>query len=437
MKRSDELRGQIAQLVSEQQAIVDKVEGEKREAMSDDEQKEFRAKQDQIAKLKEQLKDAEDFEANQRMVADRSKSVKDDGKDSEQREFDKLKRDFSLHKALRGQLRNGQLDGVELEVHQEGVRRAKEAGITITGLALPMGEMRADGQTITQDSGGYGGKLVATDKQPVIDFLRPQPKLVAAGATMLRGLVGNLSFPKNNGGVAAAWAGEIADGNKSKNAYGELTMSPKRLVAAVPISLQNLMQSSIDLEAYTINEINMVIANALDIAGINGSGSNNQPTGILNTSGVNTVVGGTNGAAPSWAHIVKMESEVDIDNAMGARMAYMINAITKGKLKVTKHEAGDLGYLMAADNTINGYPVHVTNNIPSNLTKGTSEDVCSAGIFGDFSQVLIGQWGWVDLTVDDISQKKNGNVEIVVNSFNDILVKQPTAFTVVKDWLPA
>jgi hypothetical protein len=75
--------------------------------------------------------------------------------------------------------------------------------------------------------------------------------------------------------------------------------------------------------------------------------------------------------------------------------------------------------------------------VPSNLVKGTSGAICSAGIFGDFSQLIIGQWGFMDLSVDEVSRKREGYVEITLNTFLDILVRQPKAFSVVKDWLTA
>ena len=116
-------------------------------------------------------------------------------------------------------------------------------------------------------------------------------------------------------------------------------------------------------------------------------------------------------------------------------MAYLVNPSTKGKLKTTKHEAGDLGYLMAYDNSVNGYRAGVSTLVPKNLTKGTSTSVCSAGIFGDFSQLVMGEWGFMDLSVDDRSRKKEGYVEITANVFADVMVRQPKSFSVVKDWL--
>lgn len=434
MKTSNDLKQERHSLVTAQNDLINSVEARSENPnFTEDEQRTFDDNDTKIKALDAQIKRAEAVEDAKKRAAASAGAGTSLGK-GEEREMDKAMKRYSLHKAVRSQLGKGHaLDGVELEMHQEMVKRAKDSGVAISGLAVPTAiptEKRADGQTVTQDSGNYGANLVSEDLQQPIEFLRPMPVIQSLGAQYFSGLSGNVAFPTNDGGIAAAWEGEIDATAKTKNAYGKKTMAPNRLASTVIVSLQNLLQSNIDLERYTINEINAVIANALDVAAINGTGSG-QPTGILNASGTNSVVGGTDGAAPTWAHVVDMETKVHIANANAARMAYLINPGTKGKLKTTKHEAGDLGYLMATDNTINGYPVSVSNHVPADLTKGATDPV-SAAIFGDFSQLIIGQWGFYDLDVFKDAQV--GNVNITVNSFFDVLVRQPKAFSVIKDW---
>jgi len=240
--------------------------------------------------------------------------------------------------------------------------------------------------------------------------------------------------PTNDGGITGAWEGEVATTAASKNAYGSKSMSPNRYGVRALLSLQNIIQSSFSLETMTLEDIRAVLANAIDLAAINGSGASSQPEGILNATGTNAVVGGANGAAPTWAHIVNMETGIYSNNAEAQNMAYLINPATKGKLKQTKHSAGDLNYLMSGDNMINGYKVGVSNHVPGDLTKGSLTGAANAGIFGDFKQLLIGQWGFLDLSVDDKSLKNQGYVAIDVNTFVDVLVRQPKAFSVIKDW---
>lgn len=428
MKKSAELKQERAQKIAAQKDLTTVATTEKR-ALNEPETTAFRAVQIEIENLTGQIRDAEAFEQNQRSLEGSTGT----GFNPEV-EAPKAKRTFSLHRAIRSQLVNGNvpLEGPELEMHQRATRAAVEAGIaTGGGFAF---ETRAAAQTVTGDTGTKGGALVATDLQSPIDFLRPEPLMKKLGASYLTGLTGNLRFPKNEGGIVASWEGETDTTDETANVYGYVDSIPKRLSVTVPISLQNLMQSSIDIEMYTIKEINAAIENKLDATAINGTGTG-QPFGILNATGTNAVALGANGAVPSWDMIVDAETGIYVANANSAKMSYVVNPQTRGKLKKTKHTAGDLNYLMDKTGEINGYPSTASNHVPSNLVKGTSGAVCSALIFGDFSQLLINQWGYMDLSVDEFSRKKEGLIEVTVNLFMDVLVKQPKAFTVCKDIL--
>lgn len=435
MKKSDQLKAERKQKLDAQKGMIDTRNASESKEFTPEERTAFDGLTDSVDALDVRITQAEKDERQEARIA--SMGGESLGT-SEKREHEKLKANYDLHKAIRSQMKNGVLDGVEKEIHEETCLRAREAGAMITGVAVPMNytEKRADGQTVTQDAGAYGANLVATQTQSPIEFLRPKPILESLGARFMTGLTGDVKFPTNDGGIAGAWEGEVDLSGKSKNAYGSKTMKPNRYAVTTLLSLQNLMQSSVDLQMYTVQDIKAVIANAIDAAGINGPGTGNQPTGILNVSGTNSVVAGTNGLAPTWQNIVDMETGIYSANAEAEKMAYLINPATKGKLKTTKHSAGDLNYLMSTANEINGYTAGVSNLVPGNLTKGTGTNL-SAGIYGDFSQLLIGQWAFLDITVDEKSMIDQGYIKLIANTFIDVLVRQPKAFSIVKDWLTA
>ncbi|WP_418639650.1 phage major capsid protein [Winogradskyella sp.] len=437
MKTYKDLLEERASLVKDQGDLVNEARSENRD-LNETEETRFDDLQKEIDELEPKIARAKQIEENEKRASGNGERIDGSGMgNSEEREKAKLRAKYDFHKAIRSQLPNGVLDGVEKEIHEETMLRAERSGVAITGLAVPtdfVSEKRAEGQTVTQDAGGFGGSLVDTQMQSPIEFLRPKPILESLGAKFLTGLTGNLKFPTNDGGITGSWEGEVDTNTNSKNAYGSKEMKPNRYAVSALISLQNLMQSSIDLQMFTIDDVRKVIANAIDAAGINGAGTNNMPLGILNTPGINIVAGGTDGAVPIWNHVVDLETNVFSANADGQSMGYLINPKTKGVLKKTKHSAGDLNYLMAASNEINGYKAGVSNLVPSDLAKGTGTNL-SAGIFGDFSQLLIGQWSFLDLTVDNVSKKKDGYIELIVNTFVDTMVRQPKAFSAIKDWI--
>lgn len=434
MKKSDQLKLERTAKVEAQGTLLTKAKTENRE-FTPEENASFDAMDSEIEALDASILRAVKVEkAELRAVAHSANPV-----ENPNQVVEAPTRSFSLNRAIRALVNGTVLDGPELEANTRGAESARAAGIGLSpsSFAVPLFDMRsmqnrADGQTVTQDSGAYGGNTVATDVLAPIDYLRPRPIVESLGAVFLTGLTGNIQFPKNNGGVTATWEGEVDEVANSKMAIGKIEMKPKRLAVSVLVSLQNLMQSSFDMEMYTMNEIRKAVENEIDLAALAGASGGDSPVGILNASGTNVVAIGTNGGALTFPKAVAMETEVYVDNANGARMNYVSNAKVRGAAKTTVLESGQATYLLQ-NSEINGYPFAMSNHIPSNLTKGTSTSVCSALIFGDFSQLVVGQWGFMDISVDDKSRKKEGYIEITANVYLDVALKQPTAFTVCKD----
>ena len=91
----------------------------------------------------------------------------------------------------------------------------------------------------------------------------------------------------------------------------------------------------------------------------------------------------------------------------------------------------------ASDTPLNGYAAAVTNSVPSNGTVGTSSGVCSDIIFGNFSDLIIGMWGGLDLMVDPYSKSTTGAVRVVVMQDCDVAVRHPESFAAKQDCLTA
>jgi HK97 family phage major capsid protein/HK97 family phage prohead protease len=313
---------------------------------------------------------------------------------------------------------------------------AQKMGRPAGGFFVPVEVQQRDLAVGTPSAGGY---LVATDLLATnfIDMLRNRLVVMSAGAQMLTGLVGNIAIPRQTGGATAYWVAEGVAPTESQPTFDQVVMSPKTVAAFTDINSQLLLQSSISVEMMVRDELAKTIAAAIDLAAINGSGSGAEPRGVLNTTGIGDVAGGTNGAAPTWAHIVALETLISVANADVGSMVYVTNAKVRGKLKTTTKVAtsGDTMVWENNDAPVNGYRALVSNQVPSNLTKGTSVGVCSAIIFGNWSDLIIGQWGALDLMVDPYTQATSRVVRVIAHQNVDIAVRHPQSFAAMKDAL--
>lgn len=312
---------------------------------------------------------------------------------------------------------------------------ATKMGKAARGFFVPTEIQRRDLNVTTASA---GGNLVATDllTGSFIDVLRNAMVIDRLGARMLTGLVGNIAIPKMASAATAYWVAESGAPTESQQSFSQVTMSPKTVGAYTDISRRLLLQSSMDVEGMVQTDLATVLGLAIQQAAISGTGLSNQPSGIL-TQVTASVAGGTDGAAPTWANIIELETDVSVANADIGTLAYLTNAKVRGKLKSTSKVSGQNGFVWdGGDAPLNGYTAGVTNAVPSNLTKGSGTNL-SAIIFGDFSSLVIGMWGSLDLMVDPYSQSTSGTVRVVALQDVDIALRHVESFATMIDAVTA
>lgn len=346
---------------------------------------------------------------------------------------------YSLVRALHylanpGDKRARERAAFELECSEAAAERASKAP---QGLMVPVDVLTRD---LTAGTAAAGGDTVATNllSGSFVDLLRDKMILSAMGMQTLTGLVGNIAIPRQTGAATAYWVAESGAPSESQQAFDQVTMTPKTVGAYTDISRKLLLQSSVDVEAFVQNDLATVLALELQRVGIQGGGSN-EPKGILATSGIGSVAGGTNGAAPTWSHVVSLETEVSVANADVGTLGYLTNAKVRGKLKGTEKFSSTNGNPVWAEGVtpLNGYRAGVTNAVPSNLTKGTATTKCSAIVFGNFADLILGMWGGLDITVDPYSNSTSGTVRVVALQDVDLAVRHAESFAAMKDALTA
>lgn len=254
-----------------------------------------------------------------------------------------------------------------------------------------------------------------------IDVLRNSVSVMAAGARMLPGLVGNVAIPKKTAASSGGWIStEGGAASESEPTFGTVSLTPKNVGAFTDMTRQLILQSTPAVEALVRDDLTQALALAIDKGALEGSGSSGQPTGILNTSGVNKPTSFA-AAVPTFAEMVALETAVAEDNALMGNLAYITDAATYGGLKTTKKDAGS-GMFVIENGQANGY-----NVIRSQ--QATAGNV----YFGNFSDLLIGMWAGLDILVDPYTASSSGNVRVRAIQTVDVAVRNAVSFAYNND----
>jgi len=255
-----------------------------------------------------------------------------------------------------------------------------------------------------------------------IDVLRNSSSVMQAGARMLTGLSGDVKIPRKTAGAAAAWIStEGGPAQESEMTVGSVSLQPRTLGAYTDVTRQLLIQSSLDVESLIRDDLAQALAIAIDKAGLEGTGASGQPTGILNTSGVNTVAAFA-AANPTFAEVVGLETAVAEDNALLGSLSYIMPASMYGALKTVEKASNTAQFVVEPGGTMNGYRAIVSNQ----ATAGNL-------YFGNFNDLLIGFFGGLDLVVDPFSNSTSGTIRVVALQSVDAAVRRAVSFAYGND----
>ena len=341
---------------------------------------------------------------------------------------------YSLMRAIRAAASNDWREaGFEREVSDE---IGRVSGRTPKGFFVPG---HAWGQRdLIAGSDGDGGHLKGVDHMgsEFIEALRSKLVVSSMGARVMTGLKGDVSIPKLSTVASAAFVAENNAVSEQNQAFGELSLAPKTLGVMTDISRKLMLQSDPSAEQIVRDDLLNAVAAKIEDVAIEGSGSN-EPTGITKTAGIGSVAIGTNGGAPTWASVTSLVKEVEQDNAaISDSMGFLTNSKVKAKLAGTAKVGSSDSVMILNDpwNELYGYPLGITNHVPSDLTKGSTSGTCSAMIFGDFAQIILAFWSAPDVLIDPYTNSSKGGTRVVVFQDLDVGVRHAQSFAACLDY---
>jgi len=240
-----------------------------------------------------------------------------------------------------------------------------------------------------------------------IEQLRNQSVVARLGARLLTGLVGNVDIPKQTAGSTFTWLAENGASTDSDLTIGQVSLSPKTIGGAIPMTRRLLKQGTPDAEMLARSDLIQGAALAIDVGALSGTGAAGQPLGIMNTTGINTqAIADLANGFPTFAEMVGFETAVLTDNALMGAMNYVTTPAIQGHMKTTFVDTGS-GIRIQQDGQVNGYNSTATNQLSAKSI-----------LFGNFNDCLIGMWGVLDLSVDTSTLASSGG--IVVRAFQDV-----------------
>lgn len=332
-----------------------------------------------------------------------TKEEEKETKNNESKNHTKMNKEFRLIKAINDIANNRSVDETAQAVVKAGAEEMRKAGVSYGGqIQLPTSELRS-AITVTAE----GEDVVATEIYDILEPLRAKNVLVAAGAKFITGLVGDVQVPSMSAGNVT-WEGETASAKDGGQTFTAVKLSPKRLTAYVDISKQFLVQDSKSAEALIRQDIINAINSKLE-ATILGSavGTTTQPAGIFNGKSKTTIA--------SFKDVCDLEAKIEDANVIG-ECKYVMSNKAKAALRNMAKSAKSTELVMEGG-AIDGTAVLNTSNVEEQNV-----------VYGDFSNLAIGQWGSIDLLVDPYTKAADGQVRLVVNAFFDAKVLRDGAF---------
>ena len=314
----------------------------------------------------------------------------------------KMKKQFSLLKAINDIANNRSLDAASQAVINAGADEMRSAGQSFSGqIQLPV-ESRA-AVTVTDEH----DDVIEVEFADLLTPLRAKNVLVAAGAKYMSGLIGDVQVPIMGAGNVT-WEGEVASAQDAGYTFTSKKLQPKRLTAYVDISKQFLVQDSIGAEQAIRADIVAAINSKLESTILGSAqGSTTTPAGIF--------YGQTPKKITTFKDICDLEASIEDANVIG-ECKYVMSNKAKAALR-NMPKSSKSTQLVMENGEVDGTPVLNTSNVEA-------QNIA----YGDWNNLAIGQWGAIDLVVDPYTLAKDGQVRIVINAFFDAVTLRPEAF---------
>ena len=294
------------------------------------------------------------------------------------------------------------------DVIEKARERAMKLGAQVSGRAANM-----SAGILTQ-----GGAWIPDEwSEEIIPALTAKEVVMQAGAGDFRvpAGVGTFKFPREDGRSTAYWIGEGVAPTTSGLTTGTVDAQQHQCAILVKATNSLLRMGIPSTEAYLRRALARDLGLALDLAALRGTGGSNEPVGINTLTGVGSVAVGTNGGAITYALLRNLVRTVLKANPPGERFGFIMTpSLWTEIMKLVDSQQRPLfhspsfapGLPGATPQTLFGYPVYLTTQIPITLTKNASGATLTEVYFGDWSEIE--RVMWTDMEIRLSNQAGDG-----------------------------
>lgn len=331
----------------------------------------------------------------------------------------KMEKTFDLNNVIRSLVDGAALGANEAEYSAMAATATMQRGRAARGgsVFVPAAALRAAaaGNTKATLEAVTDEKLLT---ESYIEMLMPQSVLGRLGVTVLSGLNSPIAVPKMTASSVDAFGfvDENGAAPESKAQFENVKMAPKTFAGGNPISRQSL-KTVPGIATLITDHINKAVRIKLEQLILSDKDNERGPAGLVKQLVDASRV--TKKAAFSYKDFLKEIAALTDAGVPAQAIKFAMSGATAAELESTLKDNGVSGYIIE-NGKLAGYDVVTSGVIPADHI-----------VLGDFSGITIGEWGGLELDMDDTTYRAQSAIVPRIWVDLDYVVTQPEALKVL------
>ncbi|EMV8634356.1 phage major capsid protein [Escherichia coli] len=340
-------------------------------------------------------------------------------RNNEQIKDSKMEKTFDLNNVIRSLVDGEALGANEAEFSAMAATATMQRGRAARGgsVFVPAAAMRAAaaGNTKADLTAITDEKLLT---ESYIEMLMPESVLGRLGVTVYSGLTAPTAIPKmtKSSVDAFGFVDENGAAPEGKAEFANVKLSPKTFAGGNPISRQSI-KTVPGIATLITDHINQAVRIKLEQLILSDKDNARGPAGLVKQLVDASRV--TKKAAFSYKDFLKEIAALTDAGVPAQAIKFAMSGATAAELESTLKDNGVSGYIIE-NGKLAGYDVVTSGVIPADHI-----------VLGDFSGITIGEWGGLELDMDDTTYRAQSAIVPRIWVDLDYVVTQPEALKVL------